>query len=111
MIENEKIDCVDALIFGLNRTANWRQKMAAKYPSDPRNARAADCLSKLAACANELTDEAWSQLQPHSGWASERWRESISQTARDVGFRKKIKNLPSFVSSLVDVLSQEEIAA
>jgi CheY-like chemotaxis protein len=32
MIENEKIDCVDALVFGLNRTAAWRQKMAARYP-------------------------------------------------------------------------------
>src|ERR1700730_8443779 len=30
--ENEKIDCVDALVFGLNRTAAWRQKMAARYP-------------------------------------------------------------------------------
>jgi hypothetical protein len=28
MIENEKIDCIDSLIFGLNRTAQWRQKMA-----------------------------------------------------------------------------------
>jgi hypothetical protein len=56
MIENEKIDCVDALIFGLNRTAQWRQKMAARYPSDPRNARAADCLAKLATDATALTD-------------------------------------------------------
>jgi hypothetical protein len=28
MIENEKLDCVDALVFGLNRTAEWRKKMA-----------------------------------------------------------------------------------
>ena len=62
MIENEKIDCIDTLIFGLNRTAHWRKKMAAKYPSDPRNARAADFLTKLATDACELTDEAWSQL-------------------------------------------------
>jgi hypothetical protein len=46
--ENEKIDCIDALNFGLNRTAQWRQKMATRYPPDPRNARAADCLAKLA---------------------------------------------------------------
>jgi hypothetical protein len=37
MIENEKIDCIDSLIFGLNRTAIWRKKMAAQYPCDPRN--------------------------------------------------------------------------
>ena len=63
MIENEKIDCVDALIFGLNRTAQWRQKMAARYPSDPRNARAADCLAKLATDATALTDNDWIQLR------------------------------------------------
>jgi hypothetical protein len=34
MIENEKIDCIDALIFGLNRTTQWR-KMAVRYPADP----------------------------------------------------------------------------
>ena len=49
MIENEKIDCIDSLNFGLNRTALWRQKLAAKYPSDPRNSRAAECLAELAA--------------------------------------------------------------
>ena len=111
MIENEKIDCVDALIFGLNRTAQWRQKMAARYPSDPRNARAADCLAKLATDAAALTDNDWIQLRPHSGWASERWREAISQAARAVGFIHKVKDLSSFVKQLLDVLSQPSIAA
>ena len=54
MIENEKVDCIDSLIFGLNRTALWRQKMAAKYPTDPRNGRAAECLAELATDAAEL---------------------------------------------------------
>ncbi len=106
MIEDEKIDCIDALVFGLNRTAHWRQKMAAKYPGDPRNVRAAECLLKLATDATELSDGAWSQLQPHCGWASERWREAISQAARAVGFAHKIKDLSSFVKHLLDALSQ-----
>jgi hypothetical protein len=71
MIENEKIDCIDSLIFGLNRTAHWCKKMAAQYPSDPRNGRAAECLAGLAVDAAELSDDAWSQLKPHCGWASE----------------------------------------
>ncbi len=85
--------------------------MAAKYPADPRNARAAESLAKLATHANELTDEDWTQLQPHSGWASERFRESISTAARSAGFQNKIKDLPTFVACLVDILSQKEIAA
>ena len=104
MIENEKIDCVDSLIFGLNRTAVWRKKTSAQYPSDPRNGRAAECLAELATDASELSDDAWSQLKPHCGWASESWREAISQTARLVGFKHKIKDLPSFVKTLMGVL-------
>jgi hypothetical protein len=104
MIENEKLDCVDSLIFGLNRTAVWRKKMSAQYPSDPRNGRAAECLAELATDASELSDDAWSQLKPHCGWASESWREAISQTARLVGFKHKIKDLPSFVKTLMGVL-------
>jgi hypothetical protein len=104
MIENKKIDCIDSLIFGLNRTAHWRKKMATQYPSDPRNGRAAECLVGLATDATKLSDNDWSQLKPHCGWASEPWREAISQTARMVGFKNKITGLPSFVSSLIGVL-------
>ena len=111
MIENEKIDAIDSLIFGLNRTAEWRKKMAARYPSDPRNARAAECLAKLATDATGLSDGAWLLLQPYSEWASENWRASISNAARTVGFQKKISDLPSFVGHLVDVLSQPSVAA
>ena len=106
MIEIEKIDCTDSLIFGLNRSTKWRQGMTAKYPSDPRNARAAECLAKLATDASKLTDEAWLELKPHCGWANERFCEAISQTARAMGFMHKIKDLPSFVKHLLDVLSQ-----
>jgi hypothetical protein len=104
MFENEKVDCIDSLIFGLNRTGQWRQKMAVKYPSDPRNGRAAESLAELASVANKLSDDAWSQLQPHCGWASEPWREAVSKTARLVGFQHKVKDLPSFVTTLIGAL-------
>src|ERR1035437_5156835 len=111
MIENEKLDCVDSLIFGLNRTAVWRKKTSAQYPSDPRNGRAAECLAELATDASELSDDAWSQLKPHCGWGSESWREAISQTARLVGFKQKIQELPAFVTTLIGVLHAESGAS
>jgi hypothetical protein len=104
MIENEKIDCTDALAFGIHRTRLWREKMLVKYPSDLRNGRAVECLGKLAADAKDLSDDAWSRLKPHSGWASEPWRDAISQTARMVGFQHKIQDLPTFVERLLGVL-------
>jgi hypothetical protein len=103
MIENEKIDCVDSLTIGLNRTALWRKKMAAKFPSDPRNARAAERLAELAIDTAELTDEEFALLDPYCGRA-EPWREAISKTARMVGFQKKIQDLPRFVEALIGVL-------
>jgi hypothetical protein len=104
MLETEKVDVIDSLILGLNRTALWRKKMAAKYVTDPRNARAAECLAALATKATELTDEDFALLKPRCGWASESWRESISQAGRMVGFQHRIKDLPSFVKCLMDVL-------
>jgi hypothetical protein len=111
--EIEKTDCIDALDFGLNRTAAWRQRMALKHPLDQRNARAVDLLAKLANETPALSNEDWLRLRPHSGWANERFREAISDAARAVGFQHKIKDLPDFVSHLVRVLSesQTDIAA
>jgi hypothetical protein len=112
MTENEnKIDCIDSLIFGLNRTAEWRKKMAVRHPSDNRNTRANSYLLKLANEASQLNDEDWRLLQSHYGWASERFREAVSQTARLVAFQHKIKDLQSFVAHLIDVLSQTGVAA
>src|SRR5450432_3314606 len=104
IFENEKTDCIDAITFGLNRTRDWRRKMAIKYPSDPRNVRAADCLTKLAADASTLTDSDWLQLKPHAGWASETFRDAITQAARAAGFRMKIADLHSYVEHLLEVL-------
>lgn len=107
IVENEnKIDCIDSLIFGISRTGDWRRSTACKFPTDFRNIRAAECLAKLATEASQLNESEWLLLQPHFGWASESWREAVSQTARLVGFRHKIKDLPSFVTHLLDVLTQ-----
>ncbi len=111
MFENEnKTDCIDSLIFGISRTGDWRRTLANRFPTDLRNLRAADCLATLTTEASQLSDKDWSKLQPHFGWANERWREAISQTARLVGFKFKIKDLPSFVKHLLDVLSQSVAA-
>jgi hypothetical protein len=104
MIENLKIDCIESMTFGINRTAAWREKMGKLYPSDPRNLAAAASLAVLATQTAELTDDAWSQIKPHCGWASETWREAISQVARRVNFSHKIEDFPTFVDCLIGVL-------
>jgi hypothetical protein len=104
MLENERLECIQSIKFGISRTALWREKIGARYPSDPRNGRAADCLAELATGPAELSDEAWLHLQPHFDWSSEPWREAISQTARLAEFKAKITSLPAFVTALIGVL-------
>jgi hypothetical protein len=111
MIEIEKSDCTDSLIFGLNHTGKWRKKMGNKFPMDPRNSRACECLFRLAREASELSDSDWRLLQPYAGWASPSWREAISIAARGVGFTHKVKDLPSFVDILLEVLHSQMVAA
>jgi hypothetical protein len=85
-IENEnKDDCIQSIAFGLNRTALWRDKIFDRY-GDQRNVWASKALKKLAGDTPGLSEESWAQLQPHYDWGSERWREAISQAARQVGF-------------------------
>ena len=81
MIENEKVDCIDALAFGLTRTRAWREKMASRYPADKRNALAVQSLTRSVTNA-ALSDSDWLRLKPNSGWASESWRQSVCDTAR-----------------------------
>jgi hypothetical protein len=45
---NTKTDCINALFGSLTRTSRWRESMKKKYPSDPRNGRAALALARLA---------------------------------------------------------------
>jgi hypothetical protein len=77
----------------------------------PRNLRAAECLSKLAAEATALTDADWLMLKPHAGWASETFRDGITQAARAVGFQNKITDLRSYVEHLLHILAQPQSIA
>jgi hypothetical protein len=107
----DKPDCIDSLKFGFFHTGTWRGKKAILHPSDPRNARAAQLLAKLAGEADQLSDKDFFRLQPYYGFTSERWREAISATARLVGFKYKIKDLPTFVDSLLETISAQNAVA
>jgi hypothetical protein len=86
-----KQDCSESIAQYVERTAVWRRSLAVKFPGDPRNARAAETLEKIAIDAAELTDEQWSLLRPNfGGWASETWRDALGLAARQVGFVRLI---------------------
>ncbi|MCX7308975.1 MAG: hypothetical protein NTZ72_13945 [Afipia sp.] len=110
--ELKKIDCIEDMAFGLNRTAQWRQRTAVIFPDDPRNLRAASALEALAGEAEHLTDAQWELLRPHFLTLTEgRWRDGVTQQAKKVGFVHRAPSLSSFVSSLVDAFNALQVAA
>jgi hypothetical protein len=75
--------------------------------------RAAETLEKLAVDVGDLSDEQWSALKPHfsGGWASEKWRDGLSQAARSVGFHHRAKDFNFFAKVLVQQLSPSGVDA
>jgi hypothetical protein len=68
-------------------------------------------LDQLAIDATNLTDEQFVDLQPHFGWSSQIWRESLVQAARSVGFAHRNTNFASFVRTVVRHLPTTRVAA
>lgn len=110
-MNNDKQECIESISKILERTSAWRKSLTLRWPDDPRNARAAATLIQLAAEAANLTDEQWATLQPHYNWASENWRDSLNQTARQVGFHCRSGDLDYFVRVLAQNLSVSKSVA
>ena len=104
-MHNENRDnCVRAIIHGTTRTANWREKIFQQY-RDERNLWSSKALHKLAGDALSMTDHAWAKLEPYYAEGSEPFRNAVSDTARHVGFEHKSKSFPFFVNNLVATLT------
>jgi hypothetical protein len=107
---NSKQSCTDSLSASISRTANWRRGLQAKFPGDNRNKPAAEMLEQFADETYNLSDEAWSQLQPFYSWGSETWNEAVSETSRRVVFKRNIRTFPDFVNNLVGILSERHVS-
>jgi hypothetical protein len=105
MILNSKEDCAANISRALERTSLWRKAMTVRWRDDPRNMRAAKKLDQLALDAADLTESEWLMLQSHYSWTSEKWRNALNETARQVGFFHRAENISHFVKALVQNLS------
>jgi len=105
IIEKEKSDAIESLFTALTKTSLWRRKLVDQY-TDPRNARAAEQLAKLADDASSLSDNYWEVLKPYFNSSPTRWRECLSQAARQIGFLHKKTSFPFFVRNLIGLLSE-----
>jgi hypothetical protein len=111
MILNHKQDCIESIARVLEKTSAWRRATATKFPDDPRNLKSAELLDQLATDAASLSDDHWTDLQIHFGWASQTWRDGLVQAARLVGFAHRQKSFDSFVRLVVRQLPPSRVAA
>ena len=81
-IENNKQNCSDSIFRSLVRTSDWRKNLQTRFPTDPRNGRAAEKLRQFADETDGLTDEAWAELKPFYSWSSEHWSNAVSEASR-----------------------------
>jgi hypothetical protein len=108
---NEKNDCVDSIRTICRSTSLWRKCLTVRWPDDPRNARASTLLDQLVGDVAKLSDEQWSALKHPYHWASEGWRDSLNQTARQVGFHHRNGDLDCFIKALLQNLSVSKSVA
>jgi hypothetical protein len=88
----------------ISRTANWRRGLKTRHPHDLRLERAADKLEQFADETSNLTDEAWTELEPFYSWNSETWSDAVSKTSRLVEFQPNVRTFPDFINNLVGFL-------
>jgi hypothetical protein len=76
-----------------------------EFSHDPRNAQAAKRLRELASqlC---ISDDAWALLEPHFNGADARWLAAVTETNRDVGFRKHPRDFAAWLE--IGLLSSRE---
>lgn len=94
---------VEAAIYAsLRRTARWRQSVAKRFPSDPRNPAAAERLGELSHNV-ALTADHMAALAAHLGDV-ERWNEALSDTSRCVGMRPGFDSFDAYAGQLIGAL-------
>ncbi|MCK1459601.1 hypothetical protein IVB34_14690 [Bradyrhizobium sp. 2] len=105
MMLNDKNDCIESIAKTLERTSAWRKSLTARWPDDPRNARASTWLDQLAADVVDMSDAQWEDLKPYYSWASESWRNGLNQSTKQIGFYHRSGDLAFFIEALVRNLS------
>lgn len=94
---------IEAAIYAsLRRTARWRQSVAKRFPSDPRNHTAVERLGELSKQI-AVSAEQCGALFPHFD-ASERWNEVLSDTSRAVGMPPGFQDFTAYAEQLIGAL-------
>jgi hypothetical protein len=100
VLNNSKEDFANYLKRALCACSKWREQQANRYPTDEaRNRKAA---ARLAELASEISvpDSVWSDIGPHYNEASSRFVAAVSDSNRDVEFRRHPKDFSAYLQNL-----------
>jgi hypothetical protein len=98
---NYKEHCARFLSSG---SSNWRRAQGTKFPADTRNDKASLRLLELESLI-EITDSIWTEIAPYYNESDSRWLAALSDTNRDIGFRRHPRD---FAADLDNLLSKPE---
>ena len=100
---NVKEDCARYFATHFRKNASWRIGNAIKFPSDGRNALAAEHLLELKSNI-EISDAMWVKLSPHYNETDACWCAAVSETNGHVGFRQHPRDFAAWVDNLLSNL-------
>jgi hypothetical protein len=101
---NVKEDCARYFATHFRKNASWRIGNAIKFPSDGRNALAAEHLLELKSNI-EISDAMWGRLSPHYNETDACWCAAVSETNGHVGFRQHPRDFAAWVDNLLSNLT------
>jgi hypothetical protein len=87
IMTNHKDHCKKYLSNRLRGSSDWRRSQGTKFPNDPRNDQASIQLLELVSSI-DIPDTVWFEIAPYYNESNSRWLTAVSDTNRDIGFRR-----------------------
>jgi hypothetical protein len=83
----------------------WRQVKHKNFPDDPRNSRAAQRLLELESQI-KIPDNVWEKIAPYYNESDRHFLAAVTDTNRDVGFRRHPRDFSEWLENLHDNLTR-----
>jgi hypothetical protein len=99
-MEDHKQACARYLAQRFRGSSDWRRCQSAKFPNDPRNPKAQRRLLELASEV-DIPDHLWTSIAPYYNETESHWLAAVSDTNRDVGFRRHPRDFAEYLQNLL----------
>jgi hypothetical protein len=102
---NYKEHCTRYLSNRLRGSSDWRRAQGTKFPADTRNDKASVRLLELESLI-EIPDLIWTSIAPYYDESDSRWLAAVSDTNRDIGFRRHPRDFAAYLDNLMSNLTR-----